>query len=83
MLRLFPIFWNSLTFFEEEKNIFTDRPTLLFLTGSGKGNKDIFKNGHRELILVFVTEALTYMIIPAKTKIHRAWKKDIMLCVCI
>ena len=33
--------------------------------------------------LVFVTEALTYMIIPAKTKIDRAWKNDIMLCVCI
>ena len=38
MLWLFLIFWNSLTFFEEEKN-FIDRPTLLFLIGSGKGQQ--------------------------------------------
>ena len=37
----------------------------------------------RELILVFVTEMLTNMIIPAKTKTHHAWKKDIMLCIYI
>ena len=41
MLWLFLIFWDSLTFFEEEKkNLPTDRPFSWV-----RGNKDIFKGG--------------------------------------
>ena len=29
--------------------------------------------------MVYVTEALTYLIVLSKTKFHHAWKKDIML----
>ena len=41
MLRLFPIFWNSLTFFEEDKRFYR-RPILLVLIGSGNVKR---KNG--------------------------------------
>ena len=44
MLWLFLIFWNSLTFFEEEKKkIFTNQPTLL----SGKGKQRYFQGWPR------------------------------------
>ena len=53
--------------------------------GSGVSAMSGFSLFTRYVLLIFslVTEALTYMIISAKTKIHRVWKKGIMLRVCI